>query len=125
MKVRTALESTDKREKLFMNIDSLMELLQEALAPFRTTKIKLDLVSYPSDKDSVSMVMTVTGMNSLYCFLTIKLTFGEEPGTMKAELNTYVKGTILFKVKIYDGVLFFNSILNTNLKKIGRYIKWD
>ena len=125
MKVKTALESRDKREKLFINIDSLMELLQEALAPFHYTKLKLDLVSYPSDKDSVSMVMTVTGMNSLYCNLTIKLTFGEEPGTMKAELNTYVKGTILFKVKIYDGVLFFNSILNTNLKKIGRYIKWD
>lgn len=120
MKVRTALESTDKREKLFINIDSLIELLQEAFTPFRTTEIELDLVSYPSDKDSVSMVMTVTGMNSLYCFLTIKLTFGEEPGTMKAELDTYVKGTILFKVKIYDGVLFFNSILNTNLKRIGR-----
>ena len=119
MKVKTALESRDKREKLFINIDSLIELLQEALAPFHYTKLKLDLVSYPSDKDSVSMVMIVMGMNSLYCFLTIKLTFGEEPGTMKAELDTYVKGTILFKVKIYDGVLFFNSILNTNLKRIG------
>lgn len=119
MVVRTALESIDKRERLSINIDSLIELLQEAFTPFRTTKIKLDLISCPSDKDSVSMVMTVTGMNSLYCNLTIKLTFGEEPGTMKAELDTYVKGTILFKVKIYDGVLFFNSILNTNLKRIG------
>lgn len=121
MKVRTALESRDKQELHFINIDSLIELLQEALAPFHYAKLKLDLISCPSDKDSVSMVMTVTGMNALYCNLTIKLTFGGDPGTMRAELDTYVKGTILFNVKIYDGVLFFNSILNTNLKKIGRY----
>lgn len=120
MKVRTALESIDNQELHSIDLDSLMGLLQEALAPFHNTKLKLDLISYPSDESSVSMVMTVTGMDSLYCNLTIKLTFGEEPGTMKAELDTYVKGTILFKVKVYDGVLFFNSILNTNLKRIGR-----
>jgi hypothetical protein len=124
MRLKTAFETrqgTEATEISTLKIDlkSLTELLYEALAPYHKSPIELSLMEYSSEKTGIDLLFLVSGMNGLNRTFSVWLDWGKERNTINATLNTFVEGFILFSIRILDDTIFFNTILNKDIRKIG------
>lgn len=123
MIITTAMESIEKSQQittgevqpLKLDAESLLELLYEALGPLYKTKIKLFLTDHISERNKEQLIIEVEN-EGIYENISVVLTWGEK-NTMDALVRNCIEGKIKFKIRIYNGILFFNSMLDVNIKR--------
>lgn len=124
MRLKTAFETRQDIEAsqistLKLDLTSLTELLYEALENYHNSPIELSLMDYSSEKIGIYLTFLVSGTYGLNKGFSVWLNWGKEKNTIEATLDTFLGGSILFNIRILDNTIYFNTILNKDIRKIG------
>lgn len=118
MKMISSFESADGGVAI-LDKDSLLKTIKQAVAPFHKTDITLDLISCDIINGKTAVSVTVTGRDSLYIIMNMWIKFNDKATVATITLRTFVDGILKVSTRLLGNTIYFKSILNKQIKRIG------